>query len=458
MASSNIAGETDGSDSRCESLFEGASSGTRKRFACTVAVYGCDRSGLAVATAAAGSGANVLVVGREESYLQSVADGTVPGSSTETFDAAMRSARSSGRLVPTTSAADAAEAAAVHVLATPPTARADGYADLSALRTFTRVIAPLLDAGDLVVLDTVVPPGTTRNTVGPVIEETSDVDSATVPVVHCARARNQQRPIRALRRGEQLLIGTLGDHDPTLPTAFYERLSIYQPSTAGSPTVTELVDLRNALRDSLLTGLDAELARLGDEFDADLADVIEAGAWDDERETGIGGDGRIDAWKALDGSLPAMVERESSEELPLLAGLDRTGRRSADAIAATVVRGLHATGQPPHDSSVLLLGVPETPTAVDTLESIASTLGSEGTAVYATDEDAAQEDHGLDTVSSGMIDRIEPAAAVLVTPRLERLHTLYSGRRSPPVLVDACGVIEEPIAEYTHRIGHGRIE
>ena len=451
MFETNAAGNAAGGSADGGSGTGRATTRTEDRLDCTVAVYGCDRSGLAVATASAGVGADVLVAATDSSYVQSVADGEVPGDATKTFRATLRSARASRRLSPTTKVVDAARGADVHVLSPRVTVRPDGHVDLSSVRQLVRTIGPTLDEGELVVVDGPVPPGTTRTTVGPIVRETSDADPGTVTVAYCARPRRPLQPLRALRRGDEVVVGTVDGTDPTLPAAFFERTTSKHPEVVDAATTAELFDLRRALRRSLLDGLDAELSRVAEALDADVGTVIDT----DRR---LGTDGRIDAWKSVDPSLAAMVERETPDETPLLSGLRQTTSLAVDAVANTVLRGLHAADLEPGDSSVLFLGVPDERRGQVVLERIAASIGSTGAAVHAVDETVDHDAHDVSSVSVDTLDRLDPAAAVLAVRREHLHHRLRTSVVSPPVFVDACGEFERPIAPFSYRIGRGRLD
>lgn len=138
----------------------------RKRSA-RVAVVGLGYAGLPIAVALAESDYIVIGVDMDAERVALVNQGRSPVSTVSNADLARVTARKKFRA--TTCASGVSEADATVVCVPTPLA-SDRQPDLSFVREAAREIGKSLRPGTLVVLQSTVPPGTTRHTVAPILE------------------------------------------------------------------------------------------------------------------------------------------------------------------------------------------------------------------------------------------------------------------------------------------------
>lgn len=152
---------------------------------------------------------------------------------------------SSGRLTVTTTPV----AAEVYVICVPTPHDASGAADLRALESAAAAVGPVLPDGALVILESTVPPGTTRGILSSTLERTSGkVKGKDFAVAHCPE-RVLPGQIIAEMVGTDRLVG---GHDPetTRRAAEFYRSFVTGPIVQTDATTAEFAKLiENTYRD-----------------------------------------------------------------------------------------------------------------------------------------------------------------------------------------------------------------
>jgi UDP-N-acetyl-D-mannosaminuronic acid dehydrogenase len=143
--------DSDSSASELQSAFTGG--------AVPVAVYGLGKMGLPLASVYADVTGNVTGVDIDTRTVARINAGTCPVDGEPGLPELVRSLVRDGALTATTDSTRAASEATVHVVIV-PTLIDDGEPDLSALEAAVRGIGTGLDRGDLVVVESTVPPRT----------------------------------------------------------------------------------------------------------------------------------------------------------------------------------------------------------------------------------------------------------------------------------------------------------
>ena len=124
----------------------------------TVAVIGLGYIGLPTAAIFATNGLNVIGVDVNQQTVNAVNDGRVPFVEPD-LEIHVAGAVSQGRLKATTET----PAADAYIVAVPTPFRGDRSADLSYIEAAARGIAPVLQGGELIILESTSPPGATRH-------------------------------------------------------------------------------------------------------------------------------------------------------------------------------------------------------------------------------------------------------------------------------------------------------
>lgn len=137
-----------------------------------VCVIGLGYIGLPLAAVLARSGHRVRGVDTDPGVIQSVRSGKTPGLE-PSLETLAREAASSGSLVP----ADSVSRSEVFVVAVPTPLGKGHRADLSHVEAAIGSIAPHLEPGNLVVIESTVPVGTTEHAAVRLLEKRPDLDS-----------------------------------------------------------------------------------------------------------------------------------------------------------------------------------------------------------------------------------------------------------------------------------------
>lgn len=142
--------------------------GSVKEGKLVVAVYGAGRVGATIAAAWLRAGAKVILVDIDPKRIGVISSGGDLFPDEPKVDETFRSGFRAGRFAVTTSPSQAASASDVNIVAVPVGLKA-GRPDLSSVREAFSAIAERMQRGCLNVLETSVPPGTTRKVVLPIL-------------------------------------------------------------------------------------------------------------------------------------------------------------------------------------------------------------------------------------------------------------------------------------------------
>lgn len=246
-----------------------------------VCVVGLGYIGLPTASLLATKGFEVLGVDVSERVVDTINAGSIHIREPE-LDVLVRSAVQSRRL----SAATEPSTADVFILAV-PTPFKDGYKpDLSYVEAATRSIAPHLRAGDLVILESTSPVGTTERVAGWLQEERRDLnmpsrsqqrgspdDASMVHVAHCPERVLPGRILRELVENDRI-VGGIDAASTEAAAAFYGTFVSGSILETDSRTA-ELAKLsENTFRDVNIAFAN-ELAGVCEELDVDAWKLIE---------------------------------------------------------------------------------------------------------------------------------------------------------------------------------------
>ena len=216
-----------------------------------VAILGLGYIGLPTAAALATRGVDVIGVDVNEATVKAVANGEVPFVEPD-LAAAVSGAVAMGRLTATT---ETPEADAL-IIAVPTPFKDDHQADLRYVQAATEQIAPRLRGGEVVILESTSPPGTTEQVSRWLAELRPDLtlphSSEGVPDVYVAHCPERVLPGRIMiemvtndrviggitppvrREGRRDLPGLRPGRDRALPT----RRAPRWPSSSRTPTAT----------------------------------------------------------------------------------------------------------------------------------------------------------------------------------------------------------------------------
>jgi len=329
----------------------------------TVGIIGLGYVGLPLAVAFAQEGCEVIAVDVDprkvaaieagESYIEDVSSEQLRGVA--------------GRIHSTTRYASLAQANAVLVCVPTPLTR-NREPDLGPLIDATRSLARVLQSGQLVVLESTTYPGTTRERVAPLLEESGLAAGRDFNLAFSPERVDPGRTDFTLRNTPKVL-GGLTEACAERAEALYS-LVCDQIVRVSSPEAAELTKLLENIFRSVNIALVNELAMLTDRMGIDIWEVVEAastkpyGFMRFDPGPGMGGhclpvDPFYLSWRAR--------EFDMATEFIELAG--QVNQQMPYHCVAKVQRALNDAGLPVKGARIVVLGVSYKPGVGDTRES-----------------------------------------------------------------------------------------
>ncbi|MCB9704844.1 MAG: UDP-N-acetyl-D-mannosamine dehydrogenase [Myxococcales bacterium] len=292
-----------------------------------VCVIGLGYVGLPTAAVLATRGLRVAGVDLREDVVATINAGAIHIVEPE-LDALVRAAVAAGTLrahlkpVP----------ASAHLICVPTPLGPDQSPGLDHVDAAARALAPVLRRGDLVILESTVPPGTTRDVVGARIRERGLAPGEDVYVAHAPERVLPGAVIREVVENERV-VGGLTDACTERAAAFYERFVSGEVHRASAETA-ELVKLaENAFRDVNIAYAN-ELANVCDHLGLSAWQVIGLANRHPRVNILRPGPGVGGHCIAVD---PWFIAASAPEHTPLI----QTARRINDARPAQVIDQVH---------------------------------------------------------------------------------------------------------------------
>jgi UDP-N-acetyl-D-glucosamine dehydrogenase len=346
----------------------------------------------------------------------------------------------SERIEATTRAANLSRCdAALVCVPTPLTANREP--DLGPLVNATRVLADLLQRGQLVVLESTTYPGTTRERMAPILEESGLVAGQDFHLAYSPERVDPGRTDYTLRNTPKVLAGlteACGDQAEALYREVCDEIV-----RVSSPEVAELTKLLENIFRSVNIAMVNEIAMLTDRMDIDIWEVVDAAATKPygfmrfEPGPGMGGhclpvDPFYLSWRAR--------EFDLTTEFIELAG--KVNQQMPYHCVSKVERVLNAAGKPVHGSRVVIFGVSYKPGVGDLRGSpalkIVTLLGALGADLaYHDPHVPALDDSDLRSLSfDDALESCDLALIVTAHPGVD--HDAIAERA--PLVVDLRGV------------------
>jgi UDP-N-acetyl-D-glucosamine dehydrogenase len=236
-----------------------------------VGVVGLGYVGLPLAVAFAEEGADVFAIDVDGRKIEAIRSGE---SYIEDISS-QRLAAVNDRVRATTRYADLANADAV-IVCVPTPLTANREPDLSPLLDASRSLAAVLQVGQLVVLESTTYPGTTREQLVPILEESGLVAGRDFFVAYSPERVDPGRTDFTLRSTPKVVAG-LTEECAERVVALYQRICDFVVPVS-SPEVAELTKLLENMFRSVNIALMNELAMLSDRMGIDIWEVVDAAA------------------------------------------------------------------------------------------------------------------------------------------------------------------------------------
>ncbi|MHB8584456.1 MAG: nucleotide sugar dehydrogenase [Thermoplasmatota archaeon] len=241
----------------------------------TVAVYGLGKMGLPLAAAIGFRGARIVGADLSPDVVKSVNAGKSHVNEPGVAEAIAEIHRA-GRLRATTDAVEAAKSADVHVIIVPTLLRDDKSSDLSAVLDIAGRIAKGLHRGDLVLLESTTPPGSTAGPVRKALEASGLEAGRDFGLAFCPERTLSGRALNDILRGHPKIVGGLDAAASEAARGFYEVLDEKGVLVVSSPTAAEAVKTYEGVYRDVNIALANELFLVSEKLGLDWKEVFDA--------------------------------------------------------------------------------------------------------------------------------------------------------------------------------------
>ena len=324
--------------------------------------------GLPTASIFANNGFNVVGVDVNPSVVDVINRGEIhieePGLNT-LVQAAVHSGRLRADLMPVP--------ADVFIIAVPTPVTEDHRADMSYVETAMRSIIPVLRKGNLVILESTSPPGTTRDLLAPLIQDAGFKVGEDIFLAHCPERVLPGRILKELIENHRV-VGGMTAKCAEKAKALYAHVVQGDIHLADATTAEMVKVMENTYRDVNIA-LANELARISENLEINAWEVVRLANLHPRVNLhrpgpGVGGHCiSVDPW--------FIVER-----CPDIAKIIATARQINDSMPLHVVKTVKQIISSDRDPRVTLLGLAYKPDVDDMRESpaleVASLLRAEG--------------------------------------------------------------------------------
>ena len=263
-----------------ERLYDSSRSDAAQRSAFTdgdvpVAVYGLGKMGLPLASVYAAVSGNTIGVDIDESVVQGINAGEChvkrePGLSDLVADMV-----EDGAFRATADPSEAAESAAVHVLMVPTLLTDEHEPDLSMLMSAVEDIGEGLSPGDLVIVESTVPPRTTRDRVVPQLAETNGLPPEAFGAAACPERTVSGQALSDIRGTHPKVVGGVDAESTRAAALIYDEISSNEVIETTDSTVAEAVKVFEGVYRDVNIALANQLAMYSRAMDTDVNEAID---------------------------------------------------------------------------------------------------------------------------------------------------------------------------------------
>jgi nucleotide sugar dehydrogenase len=242
-----------------------------------IAVYGLGHVGLGISAVWLRAGGKVIGVDINEEVVKSIKNGVSPIKDEPGIPETIRESVAKGKLLATTDGVTASRESDVKIIAVPTTLTRSKESDLSTLRQALQTIAKGLKRGDLVIIESSVPPTTTINVAKTILEK---ISKQTVEddfgLTYSPERIFEGRVIEDIEQRYPKIVGGIGPKSTDAAAALYEVIAQKGVIKATSPTVAETSKLFEGLYRDVNIALANELGRFCGAIGIDFNEVRQA--------------------------------------------------------------------------------------------------------------------------------------------------------------------------------------
>jgi UDP-N-acetyl-D-glucosamine dehydrogenase len=243
----------------------------------TIAVYGLGHVGLAICAVWLNAGATVTGVDVNEELVKSINNGISPVKDEPGVPETISKYVSANRLKAVTNGVEASRASDVKIIAVPTTLTTRKKCDLSAVTKVLQAIAEGLKRGDLVIIESSVPPTTTNNIAKNMVEKISKLKvDEDFGLAFSPERIYEGRVLEDINKRYPKVVGGVGPRSTEAAVALYEIIAEKGVIRTTSATEAETSKLFEGIYRDVNIALANEMTRFCGSLGIDFKEVREA--------------------------------------------------------------------------------------------------------------------------------------------------------------------------------------
>lgn len=422
-----------------------------------IAVYGLGKIGLPVAVAFAAETGRVTGVDIDPDLVRTIASGSPPFTHEPGLEAELSRVIEHEDLTVTSDGRSAAAAAAIHIIVVPVPVSDEQTADLTALKAAVDTIANGIAPGDIIILETTVPPGTCAELIEPRVIDQSGVPSSEIGVASCPERTSSGQALADIRGSYPRIVGGVTNEATDAAVGIYSAIVENEIIPVSDARTAEAVKLFEGAYRDVNIALANELAVMFQDEAFDVREAIDAAntqPYCSIHDPGAGVGGHCIPY------YPYFLLEASTNGGSLLTTAREVNDTMPRLVAERTIGALESHGIAPQDARVGVLGysyrpaIPEV--AATPARPLIEQLRAAGVSVQVVDP--VLDDIEIDLPLTPLDSLIEnpPDAITLVTAHDEFL-TVDWRTIDVPVIVDGRDALPENQAP-TVVIGRGEYE
>jgi len=326
----------------------------------TVAVYGLGKMGLPLAAVFAERGAKVIGVDVDQKLVDEINKGRCPIANEPSLPEMIKANVEGQRLLATTDGVAAAKESDVMLILVPCLLNSDKSPDLAAITAVCSSISRGLSRGDFVILETTVPPRTTKDVVLPVLKQ-SGLKEGEFGLAFCPERTSSGRAIRDITGAYMKVVGGIDKESTETAEAIYSVINKKGVITVSDTTAAEAVKLFEGVYRDVNIALSNELALVCREMGVSSTEVFPVvnEPFDEEHQryhvnllrpgAGVGGH-CIPVY-------PYFVTKTTGTDTSLIKLARKINDSMPFHMVNLIIEGLNELGRSVRGSNILILGL-----------------------------------------------------------------------------------------------------
>ncbi len=416
-----------------------------------VAVYGLGKMGVPIASVFAAVTGRVTGVDIDQRRVDQLNAGACPVSGEPDLPQLVSEVVREGALSATTDGREAAAAASIHVVIVPTLVHEGGIPDLSAVRDVVETIGTGLDRGDLVLLESTLPPRTTADVIAPELARVSGLDVSEFGLAFCPERTKSGQAVADITGTHPKIVGGLDEESTRAAMDVYAEITDNEVIPVSDATTAECVKVFEGVYRDVNIALANELGALADELAVDVREAIEAAntqPFCDLHTPGVGVGGHCIPL------YPHFLIRPFDADTSLLRTARGVNDRMPTFAVDTLLDGLAAGDVPATESRVLLLGLTYRPGVAEIRNSpalpVAQLLDNAGATLFGVDP--VLDDQSAFPVQPVRLEDVEDldVDAVICVTAHDEFSTIDWTAFDPLVVVDGRGSLD--LSGTDHRV------